>query len=193
MKKNEDASGPHAHVRGLSGNADKKRTAASSAYTRRQSGGGSNGQEVGPGGIYLPAPKLSGSCHQGQATAKGPGDGSSLRGYSGIGGSAGRDLVSVLGLVGLARKAGKLLIGEQAVRIALDGSQVHLLLLAEDSSSRTKRNFAAHATAHNVPLLELGTKTRLGFQLGRKEVAVAAIIDQSLAHAVLHRMESAES
>lgn len=95
----------------------------------------------------------------------------------------------MLGLIGLARKAGKLVIGEQAVLKALQLSQVRLLLLAVDSSNRKRRIFAAHAEAHSIPLIEWATKTQLGSQLGKQQVAVAAIIDPSLAQAVWRKWE----
>ncbi len=193
MKKHEKTSGTYAHVRRLPRDATKKGSLASSAYSGSESRSGSNRQKIRAGGIYLSSPKLSGDCSQGQATTKIPGSRSSSGGYPRTGGSAGRNLVSVLGLLGLARKAGKLVIGEQAVRKSLQLSQVHLLVLATDSSTRTKLGFATYADASNITILEIGTKTELGSKLGRNLVAVAAINDPSLAQEIIRKWESVEN
>jgi len=98
----------------------------------------------------------------------------------------------MLGLVGLAMKAGKLIIGEQAVWKVLQLSRAHLLLMATDASDRKKRVFTSWARAHDIPLIELANKIDLGNQLGRGQVAIAAIIDQPLAEAVRHRWSNME-
>ncbi len=97
--------------------------------------------------------------------------------------------MSVLNLIGLACKAGKLAIGERAVRKALRLSQVCLLVLAKDSSHRTKRNFVDYYNGNrNIPLVEIATRAELGYQLGREQVAVAAITDPFLAQAVVVKL-----
>lgn len=193
MRKNENATGTYAHVRRLPTDAAQKRTVTGSAHPRKKSRGGSDRQKVRTGGIHLSASTMPGSCTQGQTITKSSGDGSSARSYPGIRGSTGGDLVSILALIGLARKAGKLIIGEQAVRKGLKLSQVQLLILAQDSSNRTKRYFTAYAKAKAIPLIELSTKTGLGKQLGRQEIAILALIDRSLANAVLRKTGNVES
>ncbi|MGI6128901.1 MAG: L7Ae/L30e/S12e/Gadd45 family ribosomal protein [bacterium] len=101
--------------------------------------------------------------------------------------------MSVLSLIGLACRAGKLAIGDQAVKKALRLSQVFLVVLAKDSSQRTRRSFINYSDTAGVPVVEISTKTLLGQRLGRNEVAVTAITDLSLAKAVISKLKSVES
>ncbi|HHV07936.1 MAG TPA: hypothetical protein GXX69_06950 [Firmicutes bacterium] len=67
------------------------------------------------------------------------------------------------------------------------------MVLATDSSTRTKLGFATYADASNITILEIGTKTELGSKLGRNLVAVAAINDPSLAQEIIRKWESVEN
>ena len=73
----------------------------------------------------------------------------------------------ILHLLGLARKAGRLEIGEEPVGAACRARQAKLVLLACDAAPNTRRRCAHFGQAGNVLWLELPfTKEELGFQLG---------------------------
>ncbi|HHY92292.1 MAG TPA: 50S ribosomal protein L7ae [Firmicutes bacterium] len=86
--------------------------------------------------------------------------------------------------MGLARKAGRLQVGEQACRQALSKGQAELIILAGDSSERTQRVFRRLGGEFRVPVCLFTLKAELGRRLGRDQVAVAVVTDAALARAV---------
>lgn len=96
-------------------------------------------------------------------------------------------LLTELGLVGLARRARKVAIGRAAARLAMETGRSKLLLLAQDAPAKLRAAFTALARAYQVPALDVRSKADLGRQLGRGQVAVAAVCDQSFAKGILKR------
>lgn len=184
MSCSETTSDSTSHVRGLSRDAAKARTAQGSAHSREEGGGRSYRQAVWPGSVHLPATGVSGQSNSRQEVAEGAGDGSPTRDYARARGQARGDITSVLSLVGLALKAGKLMLGDQACRKALALGQGRLVILADDASERTRRTFLELAQTTGVPACYLGRKTQLGQRLGREQVAVLVVTDVSLAQAI---------
>ena len=82
----------------------------------------------------------------------------------------------ILHMLGLARKAGRLEIGEEPVGAACRARQAKLVLLACDAASNTFRRAAHFGEAGNVLWLEVPfTKAELGFALGRGSCAMLAL------------------
>lgn len=95
----------------------------------------------------------------------------------------------ILHLLGLARKAGRLEIGEEPVGAACRARQARLVLLASDAAANTNRRAAHFGEAGSVLWLEVPfTKAELGFQLGRGFCAMLAITDAGLAAAVTEKL-----
>lgn len=87
-----------------------------------------------------------------------------------------------LGLLSIARKAGKLQTGEDAVGAMLAEHRARLVLLAADAGSATVRRVLAHTEGTRQRVITLAyDKQTLGAALGRPSVAVAAFTDVSLA------------
>ncbi|MCI8423191.1 MAG: 50S ribosomal protein L7 [Lawsonibacter sp.] len=88
----------------------------------------------------------------------------------------------VLHLLGVARKAGRLELGEEPVGALCRARQAKLLLLATDAAPNTRRRCIHFSQAGNAPWLELPfTKEELGFSLGRGSCAMLALSDAGLA------------
>ena len=88
-----------------------------------------------------------------------------------------------LRLLGLARKAGHLVTGLDAVRSAAGRSR--LLLLANDAGASASREARYLSRTSGVPLLELPySREELGRAVGKKLCAAAALTDKGLAEAV---------
>ena len=97
----------------------------------------------------------------------------------------------ILHLLGLAKKAGRLEIGEEPVGSACRARQARLVLLAADAASNTYRRAAHFGEAGNVLWLELPfTKEELGFQLGRSSCAMLALTDAGFAAAVSEKLRA---
>ena len=97
---------------------------------------------------------------------------------------------NALGLLGLARKAGKLELGEDPVGAACRGRKARLVLLARDAAGNTAdkaRRLAQGSNARCVrtPFL----KEELGAALGRTSCAVLALTDEGFAKAMIEKLE----
>ena len=92
------------------------------------------------------------------------------------------------GLLGLARRAGRLAAGDHAVRYALQAGRAALVLLARDAGGACRRRFTGLAGRAGVPLVTYGSKAELGAVAGRGECAVLAVTDPGLAAAVRERL-----
>lgn len=90
------------------------------------------------------------------------------------------------GLVGLARRAGRLTAGSDAVKALLAAGKAQAVLLAQDVSPKTEKEmrFAAKGA---VPFLTVGlSKDEIGHAIGsQKPVGVVATEDKGFAGALL--------
>ena len=97
-----------------------------------------------------------------------------------------------LALLGLARRAGKLAIGEAAAAQAAADHKAKLILLACDAGEHTRRHMLALATRKR-PVAELSQdKAALGESVGFGPCAAVAVLDLDLAAAQLGRLAAAE-
>ena len=91
----------------------------------------------------------------------------------------------IMHLLGLAKKAGKLEVGEEPVGAVCRARHARLLLLAKDAAPNTCRRAAHFGEAGNVLWLQLPhTKDEIGFLLGRKSCAMVAVTDFGIAAAI---------
>lgn len=87
-----------------------------------------------------------------------------------------------LGLLGLARKAGKLQTGEESVGALLAEKRARLTVLASDAGEATARKIRGMAADSRQKVISIPyDKLRLGAALGRPAVSVAAFADVSMA------------
>lgn len=88
-------------------------------------------------------------------------------------------------LLGLCKKAGKLLGGEVAAENAIRQKTACLLLLATDASKNTKKKFRNSANYYEIPLVEVGLKEDLGRAVGEDTRAIFAVVDAGFAKTLL--------
>ena len=99
------------------------------------------------------------------------------------------DNSALLGLVGLARKAGKIEVGEEPVSIAARTHKARLIPMAGDTAENTQRRGKSLEEIGNCPCLSIPcTKSELGFALGRSSCAILAITDTSFAAAAAKKL-----
>ena len=95
----------------------------------------------------------------------------------------------ILHLLGLARKAGKLELGEEPVGALCRARHARLVLLADNAAPNTYRRAAHFGEAGNVLWLALPhTKEELGFLFGRGSVAIMALADAGLAASLMKKL-----
>lgn len=97
-----------------------------------------------------------------------------------------------LGFLGLAKRAGKLAAGEDAVLAALQTGKVRLLLLASDAGENTVRRMELRSQGR-LPILYLQSgKSVLGAALGWESCAAAAFTDLGMALAFARKLAEAD-
>ena len=91
------------------------------------------------------------------------------------------------GLLGIARRSGRILIGFDAVRAALLAGKTQLILLASDCSPKTEKELRFAAEGKTCPLVKVEEdKDTLATALGlQKPVAVVATDDRGFATAMM--------
>ena len=95
----------------------------------------------------------------------------------------------VLHLLGLARKAGRLEVGEEPVGAVCRARHARLVLLAADAAPNTYRRAAHFSEAGNVLFLALPhTKSELGYVLGRGPCAMMALTDAGFAASLVEKL-----
>jgi ribosomal protein L7Ae-like RNA K-turn-binding protein len=93
---------------------------------------------------------------------------------------------NILHLVSIARKAGKLEIGEEPTAAAARARQAKLILVAKDATENTYRRVRHFGDAGNVTWVSTPyTKAELGGAVGRSAVAMLAVMDVGLAAAMV--------
>ena len=98
-----------------------------------------------------------------------------------------------MGLLGIARKAGKAEAGEESAAAAAKGHKARVLLLASDAGDRTRRHAERLSQEGNCPLLPVPlTKEELGGALGRSSCAILALTDIGLANAAVKKLEAVD-
>lgn len=100
---------------------------------------------------------------------------------------------ALLGLIGLARKAGKLELGEEPVFSAASAHKARLILVAGDASENTLEKARRVAERGNCPLLQVElSKAELGGGTGRATCALLAFTDVGLAAAAAKKLAAGE-
>lgn len=96
---------------------------------------------------------------------------------------------SVLRLLGLARRAGRLEAGEQPVGAAARAHRAKLILLSAGATDNSARRAAQFAQAGQVPLLEIPfSKEQLGLAIGRGCCSMLAVTDAGFASALAEKL-----
>ena len=95
-----------------------------------------------------------------------------------------------LGLLSIARKGGKLQLGEESVGALQAEKRARLTILASDAGAATVRRIRQQVEGTRQQVLVLPyDKQSLGAALGRQTVAVAAFTDVSLALAMVKTLQ----
>jgi ribosomal protein L7Ae-like RNA K-turn-binding protein len=90
----------------------------------------------------------------------------------------------ILSLLGLARRAGKIISGESQTEAILKKKKGYLLICAADSPGIQKK-YEQWAGDLKIPFIVFGTKQELGAALGLAPRAVVLVTDEGFAKAIL--------
>ena len=94
-----------------------------------------------------------------------------------------------LSFLGLCRRAGKLLIGEDGVSGAARSGQAVLLMVASDTADNTRKHAGNLSRWYGIPLIALPwDKDTLGELLDKRVCAILALTDKGLAAALQKKL-----
>ena len=95
-----------------------------------------------------------------------------------------------LNYMSLARKAGRIELGEEPVGAAARAQHARLVVVASDASDHTWRRSLSFVAGTNQKCIRVAfTKDELGQAIGRTSLAVAAFTDPALALAFVQALE----
>ena len=96
-----------------------------------------------------------------------------------------------LSYMAIARKAGRIELGEEPAGAAAQTGKAKLLLVAGDASDHTWRKAKHFVSGTQIPCVRVVyTKDQLGQAIGRESLALAAFTDVSLALAFLKALDT---
>lgn len=94
-------------------------------------------------------------------------------------------MTKALGLISLAKKAGRVTSGESACKEAIRFGSSHLIIIAEDASANTRKNISDSCIYYEVPYVVSFDKETLGHSIGNEYNAVVSINDEGFAKGIL--------
>lgn len=98
----------------------------------------------------------------------------------------------ICGLIGLARRAGKISFGSESSKETIEKRKAKLVIVAEDSSDRTKKDFKELCEKQNVPFRIVGTIEELSTSIGQNNKAIIVIKEENFAKEILKRIDGGE-
>ncbi len=96
---------------------------------------------------------------------------------------------NVLGMIGLAKRAGKVVTGAEICEAHVKKGKAHLVIIAKDISENGKKAMSDCCNFYKVRYIEYGTKSDLGKFTGSDERAVVAISDRGFAKTILDKYQ----
>lgn len=106
-------------------------------------------------------------------------------------GDGGRAPDRVAGLLGLARRAGRAVVGTEAVRAAASADELEMVVMATDASGNARKRIRKALGGRAVPVREWSDRDRLGRALGRGPVVAVGLTDPGLAGRLRAMLEGA--
>lgn len=96
----------------------------------------------------------------------------------------------ILGLIGLATKAGKTAGGEFMTEKTVKTGKACLVIVSEEASDNTRKMFSNMCAYYKVPIYFFGGKEELGRAMGKEIRASLAIVDNGFAEAIVKLMNT---
>lgn len=87
----------------------------------------------------------------------------------------------LLGLIGIATKAGKISAGSEIVIESIKLKKAKLVIIAQDCSEKTRKNFEFLCNKNDIKLIVCETIESLSNTIGKKNKAVLCVKDKNFA------------
>ena len=98
----------------------------------------------------------------------------------------------VYGILGLARRAGKISFGTESSIETIQKGKAKLVIVTTDSSDRTKNNFEELSKKFNVEFRIFGTIENLSKSIGQNNKAVIVIKDKNFSNEIVKKIDGGE-
>lgn len=95
----------------------------------------------------------------------------------------------VLSYLGLATRAGRTVSGEFCVEKSVKQHRAKLVIVSEEASENSKKNFRNICTYYKVPLYFFGSSEELSRACGKEFRISMAVEDEGLAKAAIRQLE----
>lgn len=86
-----------------------------------------------------------------------------------------------LSIIGLAYRARKCVTGTEMIIDHIRRKKAKLVLVAKDTSERTKKQIEGKCKSYDIPYIEVGNRLALGSAIGKSERVAIAILDEGFA------------
>lgn len=96
---------------------------------------------------------------------------------------------SILQLISLAQRAGGIASGEFMTESSVKEGKSQLVILSQDASERTKKQFCDMCKYYKVPYREYSDKESLGHAIGKEFRASLSVTNDGLARQILLKID----
>lgn len=96
----------------------------------------------------------------------------------------------VLSMLGLAAKAGAIASGEFSTEKSVKEGKAFLVIVAEDASENTKKNFRDMTAYYKIPMYTYSAKEMLGHAIGKELRASIAVNNENFALNIEDKIKS---
>ena len=90
----------------------------------------------------------------------------------------------VYGMLGISAKAGKIIAGTDVVIENMKKKKIHMVIVAEDASEKTKKEMMFKCNQYNVKVVFFGNIETNSKSIGKSNKAIIGIIDKGLADSI---------
>ncbi|NLP00260.1 MAG: 50S ribosomal protein L7ae [Clostridiaceae bacterium] len=99
----------------------------------------------------------------------------------------------IYSFIGLAKKAGAVMAGEELTVLSVKRGKASLVILARDASLNTRKKIETALYNRNIPLIEFGQKDKLGQRLGKPFFSVISVINRGFADKIKELIEQSKN
>ena len=91
-------------------------------------------------------------------------------------------------MIGLAKRANRIVIGEDRIKSDIKLKKAELVIIANDTSDNTKKSIENSCKYYNVKYIVAGDKETLGKSIGKDFCAAVSINDKNFAKAISEKI-----
>jgi len=90
----------------------------------------------------------------------------------------------ILGLLGLSARARNITFGADSTEQEIEKSNIKLVVIAEDASDRTKKNFIEKCNKYNIPVFFYGSIEEISQAIGKPNKAIIGVKNINMAREI---------